>query len=103
MINSLADDKVPRRTAVIVLAKSKEALAEAAEVVHAFNAGGFSFGAGQGGKQHARQNTDDRDHDQQFDEGEAFLVFLHISSFHFWVGLCAFSLELLVPAPASAI
>jgi hypothetical protein len=31
------------------------------------------------------------------------LVFLHIISFHFWVGLCAFGLELLVPAPASAI
>ena len=103
MIRCLAGDKVPRRTAAIVLAKSEGRLADAAAVVHAFNAGGFRFGAGQGGKQHARKDSDDRDHDQQFNEGEAFLVFLHISSLHFWVGLCAFSLELLVPAPASAI
>ena len=63
----------------------------------------FALARAKAGSNMLARDSDDRDHDQQFDKGEAFLVFLHIISFHFWVGLCAFSLELLVPAPASAI
>ena len=40
-------------------------------VVDAFDAGGSSFGPGQRRQEHAGQNSNDRDDDQQFDEGES--------------------------------
>ena len=35
---------------------------------------GGSFGCGQGGQQHAGEDSDDGHHHQEFDEGEALLL-----------------------------
>ncbi len=43
------------------------------QIINAGNLLGFTFGPGQGGKQHGRENGNDGDDDQQFDEREAFL------------------------------
>jgi len=45
------------------------------EVVHAVNALGARFGAGQRRQQHGRQDGDDGDHDQQLDQSESRLLF----------------------------
>ena len=50
------------------------------EVVHAGDGAGFLAGLGQGGQQHGGQDGDDRNHHQQFNQGE---VLFHVLSLSF--------------------
>ena len=47
------------------------------EVIEAFDALAFFFGAGERGKEHAGQNSDDRNDDQKFNQGKGGSLSLH--------------------------
>ena len=72
---------------LIVLRKAQHACVDLLHVVCALRAVRLILGAGQGGQQHTREDTNDGDNHQQLDQGESLLVFLHIFALH--VGLCA--------------